>query len=441
MGLVVQKFNGNTISDAAGLSAAVGRVKEAVERGDSVVVVAAALEGATNPYSTEALAALAHEFAGDRPEPREMDLLLSCGEVLSAVLLAERLNAEGVRATALTGGQAGIITDANFGKGRIRRIDVRRVRERLRESKVVVVAGFQGVTERGETTTLGPRGADLTAAALGSALNADAIEIYRDLAGVTNVDPRLVPDARTLEELDFLELEEMTRQGAHLVLPEAVELASSRGIPVRIRDVAGGEGQTLVRLRRASVESAPGEEDGVAVISLGAPGGRRPGPEQGQEGGSPRDGMRVITTITHREGLAQIVLLPLGTGGVAGPGSPPPDVRVFRALGDAGINVDLVNISHRAVAFTVAENDLARAREVIAGEGVEAEVTPGCAKITLIGAGMASAPGTLASVASCLFEAGVAVLQTADSDITISCLIKAKDLGRAIKALHECFLA
>ncbi len=455
MGLVVQKFHGNTIASEAGLEAAAGRIREAVRDGDSVVVVVAAPEDGENPYSTKALTGLAREMAGDRPNRREMDLLLSVGETITAVQVTQRLVALGISAIALTGAQAGIATDANFGRARINRVDARRVREQLGDGKVAVVAGFQGVTADGDTTTLGRRGADLTAAALAAALEADALEIYRDLAGVTDADPRLVPDARTLEELDFLELEEMTRQGAHLVLPEAVELASSRGIPVKIRDVAGGRGETLVRPRRPSVEATFEAAEGgdVTIVTRGRPAP----PEAGRAATSLVEGddghESVITTMTHREGLAQIILLPVGRSAgrngeigpsqaesLAVPGAPPPEVRAFGVLGNARINVDLVNITARAVAFTVDETDADHARELLAGAGIEAEVVPGCAKVTLIGAGMVSAPGTLAAVVACLFESGISVLQTADSEITISCLIRAQDLERAIRVLHARFV-
>jgi aspartate kinase len=400
---VVMKFGGTSVADSGRILRAAKRIVAAAEQGNRVVAVLSA-RGKT----TDELVHMAHEIS-DRPHPREMDMLLSTGERISCALAAMAINDLGHEAISLTGSQAGIVTDASHTKARI--IDVRadRIREALDEDKVVLVAGFQGVsTDTSDVTTLGRGGSDTTAVALAAALGADVCEIYTDVSGVYSADPRIVPDARKLEILSFEEMLEMAASGAGVLQLRSVEYARNYGIPIHCR---------------SSFDDGPGtfvvDEDQTMERPL-------------------------VTAVTHSTDEARVTLTGVpDEPGIAG--------RVLTALAEANVNVDMIiqnepeTAGSRAdMSFTVPRADLPGALdalEAIRGDlgisGIASDAT--MAKVSIVGAGMRSHPGVAAKTFSVLGDAGVNIEMISTSPIKISCVIREEHVADAVRQLHTAF--
>jgi len=396
--LIVQKFGGTSLATPRQRARVVELVREAVETGFHPVVVVSAMGRAGDPYATDTFIQLALQIYPDTAA-REMDLLISCGEIISAVLVANALRAAGLDAMALAGGQAGIITDSGFGDARIIRVEPEHLLRHVNEGRIVVVAGFQGVTESGDITTLGRGGSDTTAAALAAALGAERLEIYTDVDGVKTADPDLVPHARTLRVMTYQEIAQMAREGARVVHPRAVDISMRKGVPVVVRSSGGGEGTRIVAPRLSEV----------------------------------RDD-RVVTGVTHLPGMAQLTVTPGEDKTAAGMAR-----TVFRALADRDISVDLINVFTDRLSFTVSQGVADRAASVLRGLGYRVEVRKDCAKVSIVGMGMRGRPGVMARVVESLHGAGVQILQTSDSHMTISCLVGQEDLVRAVRTLHDAF--
>jgi len=424
--VLVQKFGGTSVATPELRRQVVRRIMDARRAGYAVAAVVSAMGRAGDPYATDTLLGLLD--GGTEPDPRDRDLLLACGEIIACVVLAHGLRACGCPAVALTGRDAGIITDGNFGNARILRVDAEGVWRHLRDGRVAVVAGFQGVTADGQVTTLGRGGSDTTAAALGVALRAEAVEIFKDVEGVYTADPRLVPEAVPLERLSYREVVEMAHLGAKVVHPRAVEIAMEGRVPLRIRPTVGDGPGTLVC-------------DGLGE-------------------GLGRGGDRVVTGVAHVPGRVQFRIpgavgssgpdqgpgrddgMAGGRGGAggAGQGDPEDTVRnVFAQLGAAGVSADMIHVSPELVAFIVDEGSRRRAEKVLRSLAVPFAVTAGLAKVSVVGAGMHGVPGVMARVLKALHRARAPVLQTADSHANISCLVREPDAARALRALHEEF--
>lgn len=404
MRVVVQKFGGTSVATPQAREAVVQRVMEAIERGVTPVVVVSAMGRAGDPYATDTLIDLARSVFPDTA-PRELDLLISCGEIISAVVMANTLKRAGLeKVVVLTGGQAGIITDRRFGDARILRVEPDHLNRHLERGDIVVVAGFQGVAETGDITTLGRGGSDTTAAALGVALRAEAVEIFSDVDGVKTADPRIVPEARTLRVVSYEEVLQMAHEGARVIHPRAVELAMRANLPLRVRNTFSSEPGTLIAHAYESDSSRPAWRNGGA-----------------------------ITGVTHQTGVAQVLISPPLTEQAGA------DVRIFRPLAEAGISVDLVTVSPERKSFVVSEADAPRAKQLLEQRGFQVRLRSGCAKVSVVGTGMRGLPGVMAGVVEALDEAGVEILQTADSHMTISCLVRGEDVERAVRALHARF--
>ncbi|MDF2631090.1 MAG: aspartokinase, partial [Symbiobacteriaceae bacterium] len=327
------------------------RVERAVREGFATVVVVSAMGRQGAPYATDTLIQLANTACPELA-PREMDLLLSCGEIISSVVVAGTLKARGLPVMVMTGGQAGILTDDTFGAAHILKVDPGAMLKRLREGLVLVVAGFQGRTQAGEITTIGRGGSDTTAAALGGALKAEVVEIYTDVDGVKTADPRLVPDARTLTVTTYDEIAQMAHYGAKVVHPRAVEIAMQHRVPLRIKSTFQEGPGTLITY---SIEAA-----GTSWSELHTD--------------SP------VTGVTHVSGLSQISITTVdGTGVIQ---------SAFRTLADSGISVDLINVSPRSATFCVEERKQPRAEAVLNSLGLSPMVRTGCAKVSVVGSGM-----------------------------------------------------
>jgi aspartate kinase len=398
--MIVQKFGGTSLADDARREAVADRVVAARRGGLTPVVVVSAMGRDGDPYATDTLLGMARSVYPNLP-PREIDLLISVGEVISAVLVSAHLRRRGEPAVVLTGAQAGVITDRNFGNARILRVEPDHLRRHVERGDLCVVAGFQGMSESGDITTLGRGGSDTTAAALGVALRAELVEIYTDVEGVKTADPRIVPEARTLRVVSYEEIFQMAHQGAKVVHPRAVELAMRANVPLRVRSAFADDDGTLIT---HNFETS----DGWAAFAAG----------------------RVVTGVTH---VPDVALVAVTDGGRE------PPVRVFRPLADAGISVDLINVSAERQSFIVLLEEAEKTRRILEAEGFHVQVRRDCAKVSIVGAGMRGLPGVMAAVSEALAQAGVEILQTADSHVTISCLVDRADMERAVQALHRKF--
>jgi aspartate kinase len=366
--------------------------------GISPVIVVSAMGRAGDTYSTDTLIGLLDSLPADA---RERDLLLATGEVISAVVLAHELRAADIAAHAFTGAEAGIGTDGVFGAATITEIHPAPLLHALAEGVVPVVCGFQGVAPDGSLTTLGRGGSDTTACALGVALDAESVEIYTDVDGVMSADPRTCDGAAVLQVIRADELHQMARHGARIMHTPAAELALTSGLTVRVRN-------TYI------------DDVGTRVVDIAA---YRPD--------------RVATAVTSLGPVARLrVSLPAPEGTRAHMAS---QTRVYRAMADAGVSLDMFTPVGETLVFSVAQDVLDRAAEVLSSLGLTFQVQAQLSKVTLVGAGMHGVPGVMARVSEYLDRAGVSVLQTADSHTTISVLVPAEEDRPAVQALHDGF--
>jgi aspartate kinase len=399
---IVMKFGGTSVADAERIKRAARRIVAQREAGRRVVAVLSA-RGKT----TDELIAMAEEVS-PTPDPREMDMLLSTGERMSCALCAMAINDLGHRAISLTGSQAGIVTDTSHTKARILDVRADRIREALSEDKIVLVAGFQGVSTSRDVTTLGRGGSDTTAVALAAAIGAEVCEIYTDVAGVFSADPRIVPDARKLPLVSFEEMLEMAASGAKVLQLRSVEYARTHGVRIHCR---------------SSFEDAPG----TVVI----------GEDETME-------HPLITAVTHSTEEARISLL-----GV--PDRPGAAAAIFNALAEANCNVDTIIQNEplgegrdAEVSFTIPAEDLRAAERALAPIVEELGVArvdtdPEIGKVSIVGAGMRSHPGVAAKVFQTLAEEEINIEMISTSPIKISCVIRSGDVARAVQALHGAF--
>lgn len=396
--VIVMKFGGTSVGTTEGRTAIAARVTEALELEKAPVVVVSAMGRRGDAYATDTLL----DLVDGRPtDARERDLLASTGEVIAAVVVAHELRAAGISARAMTGGEAGICTDGVHENASVTDIYPAPLLDAVARKEVPVVTGFQGLAEDGRVTTLGRGGSDTTACALGVALGAEAVEIYTDVDGVMTADPRACEGASVLEVIRADELFQMARHGSRVVHTPAAELALASGIAVRVRNTYTDHPGTLVAdiasYRPATLATAVSHATGVARMRVALPGEEDAG--------------------AHMTAQA----------------------RVYRAMADAGVSLDMFTPTGGALVFTVAEADLDIARGVLAELGLESGVRKGLAKVTLVGAAMHGVPGVMARMAEALASAGAHVLQTADSHTTISVLVPAEDVRAAVAALHDGF--
>jgi aspartate kinase len=400
MGIIVQKYGGTSVADAARIRAVAERVVAAKRSGNEVVVVVSAMGNATDE-----LKAMAHELA-PVPNPRELDLLLTAGERIAMSLLAIAINDAGLPAASYTGSQAGIITDTSHGEAKI--IDIRpgRIREALERGSIVIVAGFQGVSTSYDVTTLGRGGSDTTAVALAATLGADVCEIYTDVAGVFTADPRVVPEAQKLHAVSYEEMLELAAAGAKVLQLRSVEYARRQGVKLHVRSSFSDESGTWVteedeRMEQALISGVACDDDEAKVT---------------------------IEDVPDRPGAA---------------------ASIFRAIADEDVHVDMIvqNSSRRGrtdVSFTVPKADLTRVTALMdrivqdvgaAGFTLDDQV----AKVSLVGAGMKSNFVVVADMFEALATEGINIEMISTSTIRISCVVRAGDADRAVRAVHSRF--
>lgn len=453
MKILVQKFGGTSVDSEEHRRKAAGKVVRAAQAGWNVVVVVSAIGRAGAPYATDTLvSSLKAVDPSVPPAPREMDLMMACGEIISTVTLAQTLRTLGYDTIALTGGQAGIHTDYEFGNARILSIDPSYALRMLEAGKIVLVAGFQGVTTYGAITTLGRGGSDTTASALGAALKpyADevAVEIYTDVDGVKTADPRLVPQARTLAAATYEEVSEMAHQGAKVVHPRAAEIANQYQIPLWVKSTFEDSPGTLI---------ASGADMGEAIRSR-------------------------VTGVTH---TGKIVYIRFEVPSGDEEDKAQIELEIYRILQKEDIAIYLTSTGGNAFSFAVAREHLPRLRDLLDGlvipvdlsmrrkppfgrlyllglgggqksfraqrdllhhtahmvevHEMAAEVTENCTMVSVIASRFKGVPGVMACILETLAGAGVPVFQTADSAYSISVLVPETDTQKATQALHDVF--
>ncbi len=401
MKVIVQKFGGTSVATQEGRENVVLKVKEALGKGLGVVVVVSAMGRNGDPYATDTLIGLARGVL-KYIKPRELDLLMSCGENISTVVMVQTLKAHGIEAAAFTGGQAGIITDHHFNNARIIEIKPDNLRKCLEEGKVAVVAGFQGVTQDGEVTTLGRGGSDTSGSALGVALHAELVEIYTDVDGIMTADPRMVPQAKPLPVMTYNEVCEMAHLGAKVVHPRAVEIAMEGRIPLRIRSTFSNNLGTLI-------------SDGTSIGDVEI-----------------RD--KVVT------GLAQIAEMALvKITSQADLNKDGTVLKVFQVLAGTGISVDMIQVSPFNIAFIIKGDLTDKAKEVLSPLKLGLSVEKGYAKVAIVGSGMRGVPGVMARMVKGLQKEHISIYHSTDSHINIACLVKQEDMCGALQALHDEF--
>jgi aspartate kinase len=402
--LIVQKFGGTSVGNPERIKNAAARVAQSHGKGDQTVVVVSAMSGVTDN-----LIKLAKEIM-PLPNEREMDVLLATGEQTTIALTAIALHALGVPAVSLTGAQAGIVTDGVHTKAKIQNITPKRIHELLDQGNVVIVAGFQGQTIEGQVTTLGRGGSDLTAIALAAALKADLCQIYTDVDGVYTADPRIVPAAKKLEEISYDEMLELASLGAKVMQSRSVEFAKKFGVVFEVRSSLNDNRGTIVKEETRNMEDI------------------------------------VVRGVSLDKNQAKVTL-------VAVPDQPGIAARIFKAIGDAGINVDMIvqNIGHGSgrpatdLSFTVDKPDLLKARKVI--DGLKAEIsfgeviaTDNIGKLSIVGVGMKSHTGVAGKMFDTLAREGVNIDMISTSEIKISVVVDLAKAEQAMKAVHAAFI-
>lgn len=401
MKIIVQKFGGTSVKDEESRKHAQAHIQRALADGYKAVVVVSAMGRNGDPYATDTLLSL---IGGNlsKVSKREQDLLLSCGEIISSVVFANMLVDSGIKAIALTGAQAGFRTNSDHSNAKIIEMKCDRLLRELESNDVVVVAGFQGAAKNGDITTIGRGGSDTSAAALGAALNAEWIDIFTDVEGIMTADPRIAENARPLSVVTYTEVCNMAYQGAKVIHPRAVEIAMQAKVPIRIR-------------------STYSENLGTLVTSIH---------KEARVGSDIKE--RTVTGIAHVSNVTQIKVF-------AKKDQYNLQAEVFKAMANERISVDFINISPNGVVYTVTDEMSNRAIEVLSQLGHEPMVEKHCAKVSVVGAGIAGVPGVTSKIVTALSENGIRILQSADSHTTIWVLVKQEDLVKSVNALHDAF--
>jgi aspartate kinase len=400
VGLVVMKFGGSSVADADKIKNVARRVMETRDAGNKVVVVVSAPGDTTDDLIT-----WAEKITAD-PDEREMDMLLSTGEQMSIALLAMAIKDKEYKAISLTGAQVGILTDKVHNMAKIVHIPTKKIRKELRKGNIVVVAGFQGITEDEDITTLGRGGSDLTAVALASVLKADVCEIFTDVLGVYTTDPRIVHEARKLDVISYDEMLEMAGLGAQVMQARSIEVAKKFNIDIHVRSTFSHETGTIITREVSKMEDV------------------------------------VVRGIASDKNQAKISIIDL-------PDKPGVAASMFTELAAKGINVDMIIQSSAAdgrndISFTVSHKDLPKTLEVMDKIKRELGATEvihdrNVAKISIVGVGMRSHVGIASKMFSALARAGINIEMISTSEIKISCVIKNINVEKAVKVIHKAF--
>ena len=397
--IVVQKFGGTSVANFEKMAEVCEIVKKTKEAGNDVVIVVSAMGRKGDPYATDTLLGLLEQVTNN-PTDREKDMLMSCGEIISSTLMASMLTANGVNAVAFTGSQAGMMTNGVYSDAKIKDIDPSRIKAELENGKVVVVAGFQGGDDRGDINTLGRGGSDTSAVALGKALGCKYVEIYTDVDGIMTADPRVEPDAKVLDYIDYEEVFQMADKGAKVIHPRAVQIAKDGNITLAIKNTLNPsyEGTKICSVKNI-------ENDGFECCSK-----------------------EERFAVANKRDIVQIKIKDNGTF-----------TDILSEMEEKNISMDMINFFIGEKAFVIDEKDKDTLEKILKDNAVNYEIKENCAKVTLIGSSMTGIPGVMSKVARGLKDAGIPLLQTSDSSMTISCLVDENDMENAVHAIHSKF--
>lgn len=398
--IIVQKYGGSSVANLQRIKNVAKRIISYKRKGFDLVVVVSALGD-----TTDRLIRLAHRISPE-PNDREMDMLISTGEQASCALLAMAIHNLGYEAISFTGGQVGIITDSTHTKAKILKVSAERIREELRKGKIVIVAGFQGVSRKKDITTLGRGGSDLTAVALSHTLDAQICEIYTDVEGIYTADPRIVQKARKLKFITYDEILEMASLGAQVMQARSLELAKKFNVPIHVRSSFSQEEGTMIINQKGKLEEV------------------------------------VVTGVTLSKDEAKITIRDV-------PDKPGIAAKIFGRISEEGVNVDMIvqnvsKIGMTDLSFTIAKSDLSKAvritrqvaKEIQAGD---VNYDEDIARVSIVGVGMRTYPGIAAKMFRALAEKKINIEMISTSDISISCIIRKRFAEEAVRAIHEKF--
>ncbi|MDV4151267.1 aspartate kinase [Clostridium sp. AL.422] len=396
MRIIIQKFGGTSVSTEDRRNKVVSKVKNALEKGYSPVLVVSAMGRKGEAYATDTLLSLVdNNFKKNNLQA--LDLLMCCGEMISTVVMSNVLINSGIEAVPLTGGQAGIITNEEFSNAELICTNVENILSVIKLGKVPIVAGFQGITREGYFTTLGRGGSDTSACILGEALSAEKIEIYTDVDGIMTADPRIVKDATLIPAISYNEIFQLADQGAKIIHPRAVDCARKANIPILIKNTMNNCNGTLIN-NKGNLNSN-----------------------------------KILSGITHLNNRTQVTVRLKDNK----------DNDNYRYLLDilakSEISLDLINIFPTEQIFTIDSSRKEVLQKVLNEINIRYEFTDNCSTIAIVGIGMRGVPGIMAKIMNALVENSIEILQTADSNMTIWCLIKSEYVDRALNLLHNAF--
>lgn len=396
MKIVVQKFGGTSVSTKERRERVVNKVISAIKEGYSPIVVVSAMGRKGEPYATDTLLSLVDCNFKDSNKQAQ-DLLMCCGEFISSVVMSNELFNNGVNAIPLTGGQAGIITDDVFSDAKHKEVDSKELLRLVENGKVPVVTGFQGITEKGYFTTLGRGGSDTSAAILGAAVNAERIEIYTDVDGIMTADPRIVKEASLIDVISYTEVFQLADQGAKVVHPRAVDIAMKHNIPLLIKNTMSDCKGTLINING----------------DINHP--------------------KIITGITYLNDRIQVKI------SASSNVNNPKYKDILGLLATNKISLDLINIFPDQQVFTIGADKKEDLRNILDAIQIKYTLKEECSQIAVVGTRMTGIPGVIANIIQALNDNNIEVLQTADSNMTIWCLVNTKDVHEALNALHKVF--
>ena len=387
MKIIVLKFGGNSLRTPELRSKVIEIISKRLQSGYALVVIVSALGRIGNPYATDSLLNILPENSTDR----HLSLIASCGEIISASLLAEELNNNGFSAIALTGWQAGILTEEAFAQSKVINIDTSQVMAELQKNNIPVICGFQGISPAGEITTLGRGGSDTTAALYARALEAIHLELYKDVAGIFTADPHIVKNARIIKELDYQEIAELSGNGAQIVHNPAIRQLADKKIPLLLGETWTGKLGTCIQ---------------------------------------PCQHNRYITAVTSKSKLARLTINTTQNILIS---------TIFSGFAEANISVDFIAVNQNIVSFVIEENKTSLAESLCQNLNLNGEIQSGFCKLTVTGSGMTGQPGVMAKLSDNLETKNITIYMATDSYSTISCLIRQSDENNALNIIHNAF--
>ncbi len=393
MKIVIQKFGGTSLQNTEIRNKAAEHVSSAIREGLTPVVVVSAMGRNGDPYATDTLLQTA-ETIFKNISPREKDLIMSCGELISAVVMVQTLKQKNIDAVALNGMQTGIITDENYNQANIQKVVPDNIFNAINNGKVPIVTGFQGISENGEITTFGRGGSDTTASILAAALKADHIEIYSDVEGLLTADPQQIPDAKHISKASYIEAVEMANKGASVIHPQAVQIASQYKIPIKLFSTSNKERSTVIHEMKNN---------------------------------------RPVTGITSKTDIIYTRIFP-NQENIHKTG-----LSIFQTLALQKISVDFIDITPDLISFIIDQEMENKLIEILKENNYKFKTEKDFSKISVIGSGMTGMPGVMAKIVKALSSEDIMIYECTDSYTTISCLIKSLDEDKAILALHKEF--